>query len=126
MSDEVQYDYSDLSRTEMVALALHEGFLGGIHRGMAREDLVAVLSGTLDPEELPPDPINADRDAMLMMQEGYPSVMRQLYCELLSNEEDALHPCWECPAARAVNCARINCDPILMEKVREGKYRGQW
>lgn len=126
MSNEPLYNYDDLNKTELVALALRDGFLGGLHRGMSREDLIAVLEGTLDPEELPPDPVNADRDAMIMMQENYPSVMRQLYCEILSNEEGALHPCWDCPAARAVNCSKINCDPILMEQVKEGKYRGQW
>lgn len=110
----------------MVAIALRDGFLGGIHRGMSRDDLIAVIEGELDPEELPQDPINHDRDAMIMMQESYPAVMRQLYCELVSSAEGALHPCWDCPAARAVNCARINCDPILMERVRAGSYRGQW
>lgn len=110
----------------MVAIALRDGFLGGIHRGMSRDDLVAIIEGELDPDELPQDPINQDRDAMIMMQESYPAVMRQLYCELVSPAEGALHPCWDCPAARAVNCARINCDPILMERVRAGSYRGQW
>jgi len=119
------YNYDQLNHTELIALAYRDGFLGGLHRGVSRDDLIAVLEGHLDPEEMPADPVDGDRNAMLMMQEEYPSIRRQLYCEV-SVAKDALRMCWECPPARAVACARENVDPILMERVREGKYRGQW
>lgn len=131
--DDGLYNYDDLNHTELIALALRDGLLGGFHRGVTRDDLINMLEGHLDPEEMPADPINEDRNAMLMMQEQYPAVQRQLYCEVVPSYQDKegnlvtpLRMCWECPPARAVACARENVDPILMDQVRKGKHRGEW
>jgi hypothetical protein len=51
---------------------------------------------------------------MMRMKEEWPEVYHQLKCS------DENYACWECPAGRAVACAVEECEPHLLEKVKNG------
>lgn len=112
-------DYDKLNLTELVVLAQQEGFLGA-HRGIGRLNLIEYLEGTLDVSAFEPDPLNGEREAMLMLQETWPVVFDQLPC---ANDH---HACWDCPAGRVTNCVVMEwADEIkeFQEDIRKGKER---
>jgi hypothetical protein len=85
---------------------------------VSREELIAVLQGQVDAEELPDDPVDPERKAMLYMQQRWGTdITHQLkWCASDS------HACFNCPAAKAVACTREECDPALLDKVLGGTW----
>jgi hypothetical protein len=67
----------------------------------------------VDPEDVPKDPADEDRNAMMLMKDEWRDVYNQLKC---GSEHYA---CWDCPAARARACAKDECEPKLLDRVRE-------
>lgn len=53
---------------------------------------------------------------MMYTKEHWPEVFNQLKCS------DEYYACWDCPAARAISCVIEECEPKLLEKVREGLH----
>jgi len=102
-------DLSRVNHTELVEICRKAGFLY-THRGNKREDLLALLEGTLSEDSLAPDVINVYREAMLHMQEIWPTVFRQL-----GSCAPEFHACWLCPPARVMYCVVMNCEPDLMK-----------
>jgi len=110
--------YDDLNATELAELARREKGILSLHRGISRQDLVAILEGRLDPGDFPPDPLDVEREAMLRMQEEWPDVLNQLKCG------SEFYACWDCPAARARCCAVDECEPNILDTVREAQDSG--
>jgi hypothetical protein len=104
-------DYDVINDTELVALCRQRGFLEA-HVGLGREILISILKRELDPDDLPPDPVDAEREAMLRMQEEWPAVYEQLQC---SDQDFA---CWACPAGRVIHCVVNNCDKEIRDRVK--------
>ena len=109
-------NYDDVNHTELEMLARKQGAFSA-HRGLERETLIELIEGRLHPDDVPEDPVDEERNSMLHMQEKWPETYHQLKC---SNEHYA---CWDCTAARAYACAVLGCEPVVMEKVKEGKIR---
>jgi hypothetical protein len=109
----MSYDYDDLNLTELEVLARQHGSLAA-HRGLGRELLIDLIEGRFDPGELPPDPADDEREAMMHMKDEWPEVYNQLKCS------DEHYACWDCPAARAVACAIEECEPDIRRRVKEG------
>jgi len=105
-------NYDDLNLTELIEMARDQGIMG-MHRGTGREALVSMLKGHAEPGDFPSDPLNVEREAMLQMQEEWPDVLNQLKC---GNE---FYACWDCPPARARCCAVEECEPDILDRVRD-------
>jgi hypothetical protein len=105
------YNFANLNLTELSELARHHGCLSA-HRGLGRQTLINLIEGKIDPEEVPKDPADDDRNAMMEMKEEWKDVYNQLKCG------SEFYACWDCPAARARACAVMECEPRLMDKVR--------
>lgn len=75
--------------------------------------LIDLIEGRIDPDEVTKDPADDDREAMMMMKEEWKDVYNQLKCG------SEFYACWDCPAARARACAVVECEPRLLERVRE-------
>ena len=82
------------------------------HVGLEKETLVDILEGRVYAEDIPSDPIDDEREAMLRMQEEWPEIYEQLQC---SDQDFA---CWVCPAGRVVHCVVNNCDKEIRERVK--------
>jgi len=114
-------DYKELNLTELVELARRAGFLRA-HRGVGRAGLVGLLEGTADEEDFNPDPIDEDRESMLMLQEEWPDVFDQLSCSADS------YACWLCPAGRVVHCVQNWADDVraYRDEIKRGIKRRKW
>lgn len=99
------YDYPKLNLTELVTLARSAGFLRA-HRGIGRDGLKDLLEGRATEDEFNPDPVDEERESMLMLQEEWPDVFNQLPCS--ANH----YACWDCPAGRAVHCVMNWADEV--------------
>ena len=115
----MSYDYQNLNTSELVELAIKEGCLHA-HRGLERELLEGLIEGIIDPSEVPPDPADEEREGMMIMKENWKEIYHQLGC---AKEHYA---CWHCPAARAVSCAREECERSIMETVKRGGALDGW
>ena len=113
-----EHDYNKLNLTELVALARSAGFLQA-HRGIGRDGLVGLLEGRAAENEFSADPIDENREAMLMLQEEWADVFDQLPCAADH------YACWDCPAGRAVHCAMNWADDVkdYLHDIREGIKR---
>src|SRR5512137_1919519 len=108
------YDYDNINMTELIEIARQHGFYSA-HRGLDRSLIIAVIEGEVDSGDCPKDPIDDDRNGMMIMKEEWPEVHNQLKCG------GEFHACWDCPAARAYDCAGVQCEPDILNKVREGE-----
>lgn len=104
------YNYNDLNQSELIALCQAHGVMRA-HPGVSRNDLIGLLEGRVDQYDFEEDPVHVMRGSMLEFLTEYPRFREQMRC--------TMH-CWECPAARSVACATLNCEPDLIQKVREG------
>lgn len=111
MIDGQDYNYADLNITELVELAKKHGALSA-HRGMGKPGLIQLIKGTADPSDFSGDPADDEREGMMRMKEEWPEVYHQLKCS------DENYACWDCPPARAVACAVEECEPKLLQKVK--------
>ena len=107
------YDYDDLNHTELEALARRHGSLDP-HRGLERKVLIGMIEGRIHPGDVPGDPVDVERESMMIMKEKWPEVYHQLKC----SDED--YACWDCPAARSVACVIEGCEPVILDRVRRG------
>lgn len=105
-------DYDQLNDSELIKLCHKQGYLTA-SRGIDRRILIRALKGEEDLDEYPEDPINAEREAMLTMQETWPIIFHQLKCG------DQHYACWNCPSARVVHCVVLNCDPVILKRSKE-------
>ncbi len=104
-------DYDNLNHTELAEICRKAGFLH-VHRGIPREDLIRILEGDEEiADSYAQDPVNEYRDAMLHMQELWPTIRKQLGA--CASE---YYACWLCPAARVLYCIAENCDEGLLEQ----------
>jgi len=110
------YDYDNLNATEMVELAREHGCLVA-HRGLDRQVLIDLIEGRLDSDEIAADPVDDDRDSMMLMKEEWKDVYNQLKCA------SELYACWNCPPARAHACAVDECEPGVLDRVLQRKDR---
>jgi len=108
-----RYNYADLNLTELAELARQNGALSA-HRGIGREGLIDLLEGRKEASDFSADPADDEREGMMRMKEEWPEVYHQLKCS------DENYACWDCPAGRAVACAVEECEPHLLEKVKNG------
>jgi hypothetical protein len=72
--------------------------------------LIEAIEGRIDTNELSTDPIDREREAMMVMKEDWPQVLEQLHC---SNE---YYACWDCPAGRVVDCVILNCEKDIRDR----------
>lgn len=76
--------------------------------------LIEVIEGRTHPNDVPDDPVDVEREAMMYMKEKWEDVYHQLACS------DEYFACWDCPAARSVACAVEECDPGIIKRFRRG------
>ena len=105
------YDYDKTNKTELVELAHLCGSLHA-HRGLDRDVLEALIEGRLTDEDVQPDPVDLERDAMQEMMAEWPTIKDQLSCDLC---------CWDCPPGKVVSCVVINCENDILERVRKSR-----
>ena len=115
----MSYDYPNLNTSELVELAIKHGCLHA-HRGLDRSVLEGLIEEEIDPSDVPPDPADEEREAMMIMKESWPEIYHQLGC---AKEHYA---CWHCPAARAISCAQEECERSIMEVVKRGGLPNGW
>lgn len=94
-------------------LARQHGLLAA-HRGLDRDELIGVIEGLVHPDDVPSDPVDIERESMMYMKEKWPDVLHQLSCS------DEHYACWNCPAARSIACVIEECEPGIIQRVRDG------
>lgn len=105
------YDYDRINKTELVELAHRCGSLHA-HQGLARDILIELIEGKISDEDVSPDPVDTEREAMQEMMREWPTIKDQLFCDCT---------CWHCPPGRVVSCVVINCERDILERVRDAK-----
>lgn len=102
----------ELNETELVELCKERGLLVA-HRGLGRDTLIGLLTGSVSEDEYTPDPIDEERDLMLYMQRAHSSmILGQLRCG------DEHYYCPDCPAGRVVICAVVDSSPSLRKSMQ--------
>lgn len=100
----------NVNLTELVALC-RKGPSLLAHRGLGREVLIKLINEEIDPDSLPIDPVDDERELMCFLQVEYPAIIKnQLKCS------DQGYFCPDCPPGRVISCASIDMDPGLRQR----------
>ena len=109
-----QVPWEDINDSELITLCMYtygttikrdtEMWLV-VHRGVARDDLIAMIRGDLLPQELDIDPIHRKRQKIaLFIYENWRYIWSQISCNTC---------CWECPDAKVLECFLENEKDML-------------
>jgi len=99
--------WKELNKTELLAMCLsnvdtktHTERWGVLHRGMSEETIIGIITGKIDPKELPENPIHRGRQKLqILMYENWKHIWSQVRCNTF---------CWECSDVKALECTLEN------------------
>jgi len=123
MSSDTKIQYHLLNDSELIELCVQNSIYG-THRGLKRETLVELLTGRLDKDEFPRDPLDEEREVMIYMQETFP---RQIFGQLKCANEG--YACHQCPPGRVTSCVVVGFEANLKEHMRLDMQKstgGKW
>jgi hypothetical protein len=109
--------WSDINDTELMALVVHGLEFGTraeterwnvVCKGLRRTTLIGLITGVVNPNELDPNPVHAERDRLsIVMHNNWKYIHSQIRCNTL---------CWECPDAKALECILENRELLKGEE----------
>lgn len=116
------YPWNDLNDSELIVLATHAMDCGDkeemarwrvLGRHQKRSDLIRLIRGQVDPRDLLANPAHeARRRLSRLIYENWSFIHTQIRCNTL---------CWECPDAKALECALENRGMLRAEEKLDDK-----
>jgi hypothetical protein len=101
--------WRDINDTELMALCLRGIKPGGdeemsrwmaLSRSVSRTNLVRIITGELDPKDLPVNPVHTEREKLSdLIYQNWRYINTQIKCNTC---------CWECPDAKVLECVLEN------------------